>query len=178
MNHPAISPQTVQPRQVESAALKMKQLINSNVQDLLSEFGHPAFRRYDQPVSLHASAPRRAVGNRCPVLSGFRRPGCYGQLRFARQTRKLSRWVTRSLPDLLQVEPGLYIAGAGYFACDDSVVVGKPASIQELQAQVQQYDRVKAVGVGHSWWQQQFCSGSDTNAVNIALTQLNSTLAE
>ena len=70
------------------------------------------------------------------------------------------------------------LSDAGYFACDESVVVGKPQSILELQAQVKQFDRVKAVGVGHSWWQQQFCSGSDASAVNIALTQLNDTLAE
>lgn len=72
----------------------------------------------------------------------------------------------------------LVVPFAGYFECDASVVVGRPTRVQELQAQVQQYDRVKAVGVGHSWWQQQFCSGSDASAVNIALTQLNNTLAE
>jgi len=48
----------------------------------------------------------------------------------------------------------------------------------ELQAQVQGYDHVKAVGVGHSWWQQQFCSGADSSSVNIVLTKMNSTLTE
>jgi len=67
---------------------------------------------------------------------------------------------------------------AGYFECSNQVVVGKPRSLSELQAQVQQCDRVKAVGVGHSWWQQQFCSGTDSNSVNIVLTQLNNTLTE
>ena len=64
----------------------------------------------------------------------------------------------------------------GYFECDSEVVVGKPRSLTELQDQVLQYDRVKAVGVGHSWWQQQFCSGKDSNSVNIVLTQMNNTL--
>lgn len=67
---------------------------------------------------------------------------------------------------------------AGYFECDSDVVVGKPRTLSELQDQVLQYDRVKAVGVGHSWWQQQFCSGKDSNSVNIVLTQMNNTLTE
>ena len=71
-----------------------------------------------------------------------------------------------------------FLCAAGYFECDASVVIGKPRSVKELQAQVQEYDRVKAVGVGHSWWQQQFCSGHSSSAVNIALTQLNDSLAE
>ena len=66
----------------------------------------------------------------------------------------------------------------GYFECANDVVVGKPRTLAELQAQVLQYDKVKAVGVGHSWWQQQFCSGSDSKSVNIVLTQMNSTLTE
>lgn len=66
----------------------------------------------------------------------------------------------------------------GYFQCDSGVVVGTPRTLSELQEQVLQYDRVKAVGVGHSWWQQQFCSGNDSNAVNIVLTQINDTLTE
>ena len=71
-----------------------------------------------------------------------------------------------------------HLRDAGYFECSDDVVVGKPSTVEQLQQQVLQYDRVKAVGVGHSWWQQQFCSGSDKSAVNIVLTQLNNTLAE
>ena len=70
------------------------------------------------------------------------------------------------------------LRAAGYFECSNDVVVGKPSTIEELQQQVLQYDQVKASGVGHSWWQQQFCSGSNSNAVNIVLTQLNNTLAE
>jgi len=67
---------------------------------------------------------------------------------------------------------------AGYFECNNNVVVGRPSSLLELQAQVQGYDHVKAVGVGHSWWQQQFCSGADSSSINIVLTQMNSTLTE
>ena len=67
---------------------------------------------------------------------------------------------------------------AGYFECSNDVVVGRPRTMSELQAQVQQYDHVKAVGVGHSWWQQQFCSGSDSSSVNIVLTQMDTTLTE
>ena len=70
------------------------------------------------------------------------------------------------------------VCSSGYFECSNEVVVGKPRSLTELQAQVQQYDRVKAVGVGHSWWQQQFCSGTDSNSVNIVLTRMNNTLTE
>jgi len=66
----------------------------------------------------------------------------------------------------------------GYFECNNNVVVGKPSTLSELQAQIQAYDHVKAVGVGHSWWQQQFCSGADSSSVNIVLTQMNSTLTE
>ena len=72
----------------------------------------------------------------------------------------------------------LLLINAGYFQCNDDVVVGKPSSIAELQQQILLYDKVKAVGVGHSWWQQQFCSGSDSNSVNIVLTQLNNTMTE
>lgn len=67
---------------------------------------------------------------------------------------------------------------AGYFECDSDVVVGRPRTLSELQDQVLQYDRVKAVGAGHSWWQQQFCSGKDNNAVNIVLTEMNNTLTK
>ncbi|KAL3133501.1 hypothetical protein ABBQ38_007360 [Trebouxia sp. C0009 RCD-2024] len=74
--------------------------------------------------------------------------------------------------------PGKLANFQGYFECDGDVAVGKPRSLSELQDQVLQYDRVKAVGVGHSWWQQQFCSGKDSNSVNIVLTQMNNTMKE
>ena len=49
--------------------------------------------------------------------------------------------------------------------------------MSELLAMVQQYSRVKGVGVGHSWWQEQFCSGTDASAINIVLTEFQDTLA-
>lgn len=36
----------------------------------------------------------------------------------------------------------------------------------------QGYDRVKAVGVGHSWWKEQFCAGKGTDSINIVTTEL------
>lgn len=74
--------------------------------------------------------------------------------------------------------PGKLANFQGYFECNNNVVVGKPSTLSELQAQIQTYDHVKAVGVGHSWWQQQFCSGADSSSANIVLTQMNSTLTE
>lgn len=37
---------------------------------------------------------------------------------------------------------------------------------------LQMYDHVKAVGVGHSWWKEQFCAGSDSKSINIVTTEL------
>jgi hypothetical protein len=39
-------------------------------------------------------------------------------------------------------------------------------------ATTQGYERVKAVGVGHSWWAEQFCAGGDASAINIVTTEL------
>ena len=38
------------------------------------------------------------------------------------------------------------------------------------------FPRVKAVGVGHSWWSDQFCAGNDTTALNVVMTELQATL--
>eukprot|EP00210_Caulerpa_lentillifera_P006113 g5840.t1 len=64
------------------------------------------------------------------------------------------------------------ISKASHYECDDRVRVGKPRGIQDLQSIVRSYRKVKAVGVGHSWWKEQFCSGEDENAVNIVMTEL------
>ena len=37
---------------------------------------------------------------------------------------------------------------------------------------LQGYDKVKAVGVGHSWWKEQFCAGAGSKAINIVTTEL------
>ena len=38
------------------------------------------------------------------------------------------------------------------------------------------FPRVKASGVGHSWWREQFCAGNGSDALNIAMTELKPTL--
>lgn len=35
----------------------------------------------------------------------------------------------------------------------------------------------QANGVGGSWWAEQFCAGTDNRALNVVLTELESTLA-
>ncbi|KAL4438021.1 hypothetical protein ABPG77_004242 [Micractinium sp. CCAP 211/92] len=65
----------------------------------------------------------------------------------------------------------------GYFSCDPRVKVGRPRKVDELAAMVGQFDRVKANGVGGSWWAEQFCAGTDDRALNVVLTELESTLA-
>ena len=54
--------------------------------------------------------------------------------------------------------------------------MGRPKSRQELAALVEAFARVKAVGVGHSWWAQQFCSGIHSDAINIVMTELEDTV--
>ena len=41
---------------------------------------------------------------------------------------------------------------------------------------VSMFDRVKASGVGHSWWKEQFCAGNDSRSINIVMTELKPTL--
>lgn len=50
--------------------------------------------------------------------------------------------------------------------------VGRPNTLKEAQALVTMFDRVKAVGVGHSWNKEQFCSGSDDRSIDIVMTEL------
>jgi hypothetical protein len=38
------------------------------------------------------------------------------------------------------------------------------------------YPRVKASGVGHSWWKEQFCAGSNGSALNIVTTEQKAVL--
>lgn len=67
-------------------------------------------------------------------------------------------------------------ARAGYYRCENSVQVGRPQSKEEVLGLIAYYDRVKGVGVGHSWWREQFCSGNDSTSINIVMTELESTL--
>jgi hypothetical protein len=48
----------------------------------------------------------------------------------------------------------------------------RPRPLPLLCTCAQGYGRVKAVGVGHSWWKEQFCAGNATNAINIVTTEL------
>jgi hypothetical protein len=59
------------------------------------------------------------------------------------------------------------------------VKVGRPSSVEELLALISAFPRAKGVGVGHSWWQQQFCPTEATNepAIGIVTTEIASTLA-
>jgi hypothetical protein len=65
---------------------------------------------------------------------------------------------------------------SGNHKCNKSVVIGRPRNSSELAALVAAYPRVKAVGVGHSWWAEQFCAGSDEQSINIVMTELQDTL--
>ncbi|WIA21698.1 hypothetical protein OEZ85_000865 [Tetradesmus obliquus] len=64
----------------------------------------------------------------------------------------------------------------GHFKCEPSVIVGRPSDRQQLANLVKAYPKVKAVGVGHSWWRQNFCSGVNSSAINIVTTELAETL--
>ncbi len=56
------------------------------------------------------------------------------------------------------------------------MVIGRPRNYSELASLVGAYPRVKAVGVGHSWWAEQFCAGTDERSINIVMTELQDTL--
>lgn len=62
---------------------------------------------------------------------------------------------------------------AGNFECDDRVKIGKPENVFQLQEMVSHFDKVKAVGVGHSWWKEQFCSGANDTSINVVMTELD-----
>lgn len=64
----------------------------------------------------------------------------------------------------------------GYYRCANAVKVGKPFDKEELAAMVAWYPHVKGSGIGHSWWGNQFCSGTDSDSINIVTTELNTTL--
>lgn len=51
----------------------------------------------------------------------------------------------------------------------------------ELREMVLAHELVKASGVGHSWWADQFCAGGAADgdrAINIVMTELAETLAQ
>ena len=55
-------------------------------------------------------------------------------------------------------------------------MIGKPDTREDLREMIVGHQHVKAVGVGHSWWQEQFCSGTDGSALNVVTTELLATL--
>lgn len=63
----------------------------------------------------------------------------------------------------------------GMYKCDKQVAVGRPKSLKELSELVKHYDHVKAVGVGHSWWKEQFCPAGTSGSIGITLTELEET---
>ena len=67
-------------------------------------------------------------------------------------------------------------AHVGFYTCNNYVRIGRPSDKTELAKMIAHYQRVKASGIGHSWWGSQFCSGNDSQAINIVTTELNNTL--
>lgn len=63
----------------------------------------------------------------------------------------------------------------GNFACPSDVLVGRPHSIDQLSMLVQQYDKVKSVGNGHSFNKEFLCAGNNSQAINIIMTELDGT---
>jgi hypothetical protein len=62
-------------------------------------------------------------------------------------------------------------------SCSAAVKIGRPRNWAQLAELVKSFDRVKAVGMGHSWWAEQFCAGGDARSINIVMTELTATLA-
>lgn len=54
--------------------------------------------------------------------------------------------------------------------------MGRPVNKRELLDLIKEFEKVKGVGVGHSWWQQQFCAGSNASAIQIVTTELTDVL--
>lgn len=55
--------------------------------------------------------------------------------------------------------------------------MGRPTSMQETLNLIKSFKYVKAVGVGHSWWQEQFCAGNTTDAIQMVMTEYPEVLA-
>lgn len=63
----------------------------------------------------------------------------------------------------------------GNFACPSEVLIGRPHTIDQLSTLVQQYDKVKSVGNGHSFNKEFLCAGNTSEAINIIMTELDGT---
>jgi len=84
----------------------------------------------------------------------------------------LSNWQARSTLLSLSCLPPPDIPPQGNWPCADDVLMGKPRTIAELQLIVAEGTRVRGVGAGHSWWGEQFCAGTGSNAVGVLTTTL------
>ncbi|KDD76265.1 hypothetical protein H632_c292p1 [Helicosporidium sp. ATCC 50920] len=51
-------------------------------------------------------------------------------------------------------------------------MVGRPTDLEQLREMVLAFPKVKASGVGGSWWAEQFCSGWTSDSINIVMTEL------
>ena len=99
-------------------------------------------------------------------------------------TRTTTDTTTRTTTDTTtDARPHRHTTGnfQGNHACAENVLIGRPVSVDELREMVLAYQRVKASGVGHSWWADQFCAGGAADgdgAINIVTTELAETLAQ
>lgn len=71
--------------------------------------------------------------------------------------------------------PAKYLLCAGYFACNNTVQVGRPTTKEELLSLIKAFPLVRGVGVGHSWFEQLFCAGSTADSIDIVLTEISAT---
>jgi hypothetical protein len=60
----------------------------------------------------------------------------------------------------------------GSYPCAEEVRIGRPRTQEDVLALLSAYPRVKANGLGHSWWQEQFCSGNTSTALNMMMTSI------
>jgi len=52
-------------------------------------------------------------------------------------------------------------------------MLGRPSSYSQLSNLLRTYPRVKANGVGHSWWKDQFCAGHNGSAIGVITTEFD-----
>ncbi|KAI8101866.1 hypothetical protein M9434_006929 [Picochlorum sp. BPE23] len=63
----------------------------------------------------------------------------------------------------------------GNFECPMDVRVGKPHNLQQLGEILNEFDKVKAVGNGHSFNKEFLCAGNGSDSINIVMTELDDT---
>jgi len=65
----------------------------------------------------------------------------------------------------------------GLFQCASGVRVGKPRDLEDIQQILKLYPKVKATGNGHSFNAEFMCAGDNSEAVNVLMTEIDSTKA-